>query len=110
MKINRSTKLSLKFCNDKKLRTLDTILTEYGCAVNFFINEFWEVLPKKSELLKTIVDLPTTWLSARLRKVAAREAIDMINASKERWKEKAVKPMHRGERMCVSSTVASLQL
>ena len=31
----------------------------------------------KNQFLKSIVDIPKTWLSARLRKVAAREALDI---------------------------------
>ena len=52
------------------------ILIIYLLNLNFY----------KSKLLKPIVDLPDTWLSARLRKVAAREAIDMILSAKKRSK------------------------
>ena len=90
MKIIRSTKCSLKFSTSKKKSELNYILTEYSKVVNFFIEYFWSDLdniPSKSKLLKPIVDLPLdiTWLSARLRKVAAREAIDMVLSTKERW-------------------------
>ena len=76
MKVIRSTKCSLKFSTSKKKSELNTILIEYGKVVNFFIEYFWQDLdniPSKSKLLKPIVDLPQsiTWLSARLRKVAA---------------------------------------
>jgi len=111
MKIIRSTKCSLKFSTKKKINDLSTILAEYAKVVNIFINYFW-LNPdntNKNKLLKEIVDLPSeTWLSARLRKVAAREAIDMINASKLRWKNKAVIPVHKGNRMYVSCTIADL--
>ena len=111
MKITRSSRLSFKFVNQQKLDMLNRVLTEYASVVNFFINHFWNsTTPKKSELLKPIVNLPTTWMSARLRKVAAREAIDMINASRKRWGNKAVIPTHRGTRMCVSSTIAELKI
>lgn len=81
MKITRSSKCSLKFATDQKRQELTRVLSEYGHVVNIFINHFWVhgVVPK-AELLKPVVDLPQTWLSARLRKVAAREAIDMINS------------------------------
>lgn len=110
MKLIRSTKCSLKFATTKKRNELLIILSEYSKVVNIFIDYFWLNTDKatKGELLKPIVDLPETWLSARLRKVAAREAIDMINASKQRWKEKAVKPVHKGNRMYVSCTIADL--
>lgn len=114
MKLIRSTKCSLKFATKSKIEELQTILTEYGKVCNIFIKHFWENgnLPSKSELLKDIVDLPKdTWLSARLRKVCAREAIDMIKATRERWKDKPnkmVMPVHKGKRMYVSCTIADL--
>ena len=110
MKLIRSTKCSLKFCTAKKQNDLLTILSEYSKVVNIFIDYFWLNGDKasKGELLKPVVDIPETWISARLRKVAAREAIDMVLATKTRWKEKAVKPIHKGNRMYVSCTIADL--
>lgn len=108
MKISRSSRCSLKFANRSKLATLDRILAEYGRVVNLFIDSFWTDCPNKARLHKPIVDSVSSWFSARLRKVAAREAIDMILAARGRYKEKAVKPTHRGNRMCVSSTTAEL--
>lgn len=112
MKIQRSSKCSLKFSTEKKRAQLREILTEYGTVVNFFIQHFWgSAIPSKGKLLKPIVDLPgdQTWMTARLRKVAAREAIDMCQAAKKRWGDKAVMPTHRGKRMCVSSTIGRLE-
>ena len=113
MKIIRSSKCSTKFATNKKKIELQTILQEYGKVVNIFIDYFWDKKVDKTQLLKPIVDIPkTSWLSARLRKVAAREALDMISASKERWKDKPnklVKPVHKGKRMYVSCTIAELK-
>jgi len=110
VKILRSSKCSTKFARHTKLAELKKVLSEYGRVANIFIEHFWNNgLPSKAELLKPIVDLPQTWLSARLRKVAAREAIDMIKASRERWGDKAKVPVHKGRRMNVSSTIAELQ-
>ena len=85
MKIVRSSKCTTKHLTDAKRRELCRVLEEYGRVVNVFIDHFWELLtpPSKAELLKPIVDLPDTWLTARLRKVAAREALDMISSSRE---------------------------
>lgn len=105
----------MKFATQKKKDSLSLLLTEYSQVVNFFIEYFWlKDKLDKGKLLKPIVDLPKdiTWLSARLRKVAAREAIDMILGVRERWKskpDKINKPSHRGDRMCCSSTIAELQ-
>ena len=84
MKILRSTKCSTKFSTKKKKDELQSVLQEYGRVVNTFVDHFWtNPLQSKTELLKPIVDIPQTWLSARLRKVAAREALDMIKSVTE---------------------------
>lgn len=112
MKIMRSTKCSLKFATAAKRAQLDEVLTEYGRVVNAFTKKFWyrrrKALPTKNDLLAPIVNSVGTWLSARLRKVAAREALDMIKASMERDGTKAKRPTHRGNRICCSSTIATL--
>jgi len=108
MKIKRSSKCTLRFTTENKKQKLREILQEYSKTVNFFINHFWEKTPTKGELLKPIIDLPNTWLSARLRKVAAREAIDLILSVKN--KEEETKPTHSGYSMSVSSTIADLQI
>ena len=83
MKIVRSTKCSVKFATNKKKMELQTILKEYGKVVNIFIDYFWTNPTDKTQLLKPIVDIPRdSWLSARLRKVAAREALDMVGSVK----------------------------
>lgn len=82
------------------------MLTEYGRVVNYFIDRFWEEPVEKAKLLKDIVNAPETWLSARARKVAAREALDMCASVRNRGK--ATKPRHAGHRMTCSSTLAEL--
>ena len=111
MKVHRSSKCSLKFTTEAKRLKLQSILEEYGKVVNHFIDLFWTKTPKKAELLKTIVDSPITWLSFRLRQVAAREAIDMVLSSKNKQDERArtFKPKHYGRSMHVSSAIASLK-
>jgi IS605 OrfB family transposase len=108
LKVIRATKCSLKFTTETKRQKLKEVLAEYSKVVNFFINHFWNHPPRKAELLKSIVNLPTTWLTARLRKVAAREALDLIKSVQE--KGKTTKPVHSGRSMSVSSTIASLQI
>src|ERR1035437_3832818 len=83
MEITRSSKCTMKFATETKLQDVQTVLGEYGRVTNCFIDHFMINPTTKAELLKPIVDIPETWLSARLRKVAAREAIDMVNSVKE---------------------------
>lgn len=111
MRINRSVKCSLKFANEGKRDTLAFVLVEYGNVVNFFIEHFWQNgCVHYAELLKPIVDLPNTWLSARLRKVAAREAIGMVKAVKSHKDGKGKMPKHSGDRMSVSCTIADFKV
>ena len=108
MKIKRSSICTLKFANQVKLNQLNQVLQEYGKVVNFFIDLFWDKPTSKAELLKPIIDLPDSWLSKRARKVAAREAIDMIRSVKK--KGDTTKPIHQGKRMHVSSTMARFEV
>jgi len=82
MKIIRSTKCSTKFATNKKKEELQTVLQEYGKIANIFIDYFWNKEVRKTELLKPIVDIPDTWLSARLRKVAARNILERFFTGK----------------------------
>ena len=84
MKIIRSTKCSLKFTTNSKMVQLREILSEYGKVVNMFIDYFWKNgTVSKSKLLKEIINIPKTWLSARLRAIASREALDMVKSVQE---------------------------
>jgi transposase len=110
MKVIRSTHCSLTEATQFKRGVLVPLLVEYGRVVNRFIDQWWGrgPPPRKKDLLKDVIAVPDTWLSARLRKVAAREAIDMTRAARERDGNRAHKPVHKGQRMHVSSTIASL--
>jgi len=83
MKIIRSSKCSLEFTTASKRQELRRVLIEYGRLCNVFIGLFWENCPVKVELLSKVVNAPDSWLSHRLRKTCAREAIDLIRSSRE---------------------------
>ena len=100
MKITRSSNCSLRFATGQKRQKLDRVLAEYGRVVNIFIDHFWtNGCPSKSKLLKPIVDIPQTWLSARLRKVAAREAIDMATSA-QKVSEENKRQLEQTEKSC----------
>jgi IS605 OrfB family transposase len=110
MKLIRSSKCTLRYATAAKRQALRGVLLTYGRIVNEFIDQFWAQPVDKTELLKDVVN-SVKGSTARLRKVAAREALDMCLAAKNQAKEsgkKAVKPRHRGKRMCLSSTIADL--
>lgn len=81
--MRRSAKCSLKFATQKKRDELKAVFAEYTRVVNVFIDKFWEECPRKTSLLKPLVDSVPSWFSARLRKVAAREAVDTVAATRE---------------------------
>ena len=108
----RTAKCSLKFLTPEKRRKLRDVLDEYSLVVNCFIDRFWESPPTKGKLLKPIINAPDTWLSHRMRKVAAREALDLIGSVKLWRKDELAarsKPVHRGGRMHISSTIGTLK-
>ena len=111
MKILRSTRCSLKFTNPGKLQKLQEIISEYSRVVNKFVDIFWDQqrLPSKSRLVKSDLNSVCTWLTARLRKEAAREALGMVSATRESKVPEKTKPTHKGNRMQVCSSVATLQ-
>ncbi len=137
MKIIRSSKCSIKYATTSKQKQVRNILNEHKNVVNYFINLFWDNPIEKRDLLKDIVNSSDSWFTHRMNKVAAREAIDMIKASRalaeekrqelldkseqaetEKEKNKLIanaknlkpkKPKHHGKRMCLLSTVAELQ-
>ena len=108
MTVVRSTRCSLSEMTGSKRATVRTVLAENGRETNVFIGRFWTRKWSKKELTKENLEVPKTWLSARLRKVAAREAIDMVRAARERDGKDAVTPQHKGKRMYVSCTIAHL--
>src|SRR3990167_5325177 len=110
MKILRSSKATLKFTTRSKRHILEEILKEYSKVVNFFIDRFWENTPKKYELLKGVYNLSSTCLSSAMKQLAAREAIDMILASKNRDKEKAIKPVHKGNKIQATQLICNLNI
>lgn len=111
MKITRSSKCTLLYCTAEKRRQLRRVLAEYGRVCQLFIDQFWLEPSKKTELLAPVVNSVDTWLTARLRKVAAREAIDMVGAARKSANalgNEPSKPRHSARRMCLSSTIADL--
>ena len=112
MKIIRSSKTTLKFLTARKRQTLDMIMDEYSKVVNIFIAMFWGNEFTLKDLTKTITNIPESWISARLRQCAAREALGMVNGALESAKElekEAVKPMHSGRKMVLSSQIATIE-
>lgn len=112
MKVKRSSKTSLKFASREKREILNEIQDEYTKIVNIFIDEFFDKELAKKDLKKEITNAPESWLSARMRQCAAREALSLCDGAKKKAKkldEEAVKPVHRGKKMTLSSQCARIE-
>ena len=88
-----------------------TVLSEYGRVVNCFIDQFWQNdqkdCPRKSQLLKPIVDSVSSWLSFTMRQRAASLAISMIKKARRTDLEK---PYHEGKNIYLSSYMARVKV
>jgi putative transposase len=100
MKINRSSKCSLKFLNKNKKILLEKIIIEYSSCVNVFISKLNKT-DKPSILVKSFLKhCENSWLSQRLLQNAAREALDMVKSAKDNKK-----PIHNAKRMCLNANI-----
>ena len=112
MKIQRSSKSSLKFLTEKKRQALYRIMDEYSTVVNIFILMFWENEFSKKDLTKEITNRPDSWLCARMRQNAAREALGMVDGAKKSAQElekTAIIPCHRGKKMILSAQIVQVE-
>jgi hypothetical protein len=96
--IVRATKCTLKFATRSKRDVVRRVLGEYASVVDQFITRFWTALPAKKDLHSTVYSQVETWLSPTMCQIAAREAVDMIRAARERDGEAALMPVHRGKK------------
>lgn len=87
-------------------------MKEYSKVVNGFIEMFWGKDFTRQMLLDPVINSPESWLSARMRQCAAREALGMIESAEESAKEKgivAIKPVHTGKKMILSAQVVKIE-
>ncbi len=106
MRIARSSKTSLKFITAKKRALLYEIMDEYSRLTNIFIDNFWDADYRQADLKKELTGQPDSWLSARMRQCAAREALGMVRGAKEAalaTGREPVKPTHTGQKMSLST-------
>ncbi len=111
MKITRSSKTTLKFMTASKRQQLDQIMGEYSRVVNIFIDDFWDHDYQIKDLLKEVTNGPLSWLSARIRQCAAREALGMVNGAAEAalsLDKEPVKPRHYGFKMTLSAQCVTI--
>lgn len=96
----------------KKRDLLNEIMDEYRRVTNIFIDLFWLKSYERKDLTKEITNAPESWLSARMRQCAAREALGMVEGAKQATLAKAkdpVKPVHTGRKMTLSAQCAKIE-
>jgi IS605 OrfB family transposase len=96
----------------KKRDLLDELMDEYSRVTNSFIDLFWLKSYERKDLTKEITNVPESWLSARLRQCAAREALGMVEGAKQAAEAKAedpVKPVHTGRKMTLSAQCIKIE-
>ena len=84
----RKSTINLKFANIGKLEKVKEIVEEYQRVVNIFIDNLWEQGQFSGNFVKnTTIE---SWLSARLRQAAAKQALSIVKS--QRKKKKKHKP------------------
>lgn len=77
----RSTKVSIKFANKNKKDTLTQIIDEYRRVVSFFIDTLWSLEKVPVLVPKDITDKCDTWLSARMKQCASKQASGIVRGT-----------------------------
>ena len=85
MKIIRTSTFTLKFSNTHKQSQLKLFMTEYLSVVNQFIDVLWnKQIFTGSFIKKDIQDKVKTWLSARTKQCAGKQALQIIKSQRKK--------------------------
>lgn len=97
----KSTKVSIKFANKNKKDTLVQIIDEYRRVVSFFIDSLWSLEKVPVLVPKDITDKCDTWLSARMKQCASKQASGIVRGTqaKQRKRLYAIQKMIEDNRL-----------
>ena len=84
----RKSTINLKFANTGKLEQIRVVAEEYQRVVNLFIGILWEQKQFFGNFVKD--SSIESWLSARLKQAAAKQALSIVKS--QRKKKKKTKP------------------
>ena len=80
----RKSTINLKHANKGKLEKIHTTAIEYQRVVNIFIGSIWEAKQFSGKFVKnTAVE---SWLSARLKQAAAKQALSIVKSQRKKKK------------------------
>lgn len=80
----RSTRLSLKFANRGKREQLRAFLLEYRRVIGLFVDILWEREKVTALLPRQDTDSVESWLSARARQAAAKQASAIVRGCRKK--------------------------
>lgn len=84
----KSSKLSLKFGNTGKRAELAAFLSEYERLTQYFVDELW-ILPRVPAFIpKEITEGADTWLSARMRQCASKQASGIVRGCQKKQRQR----------------------
>lgn len=88
LRVIRSTKVSLKFSNHGKLGSLREFIDEYSRLVSLFVDELWYMDRVPKLLPRELTSKPDTWLSARMRQCASKQASGIVRGTRAKSKRR----------------------
>ena len=108
MEIIRKSSCSLKFATNSKQDTLNDIFEEYKWLVNYFIGLLWTKIDiLGSFATKEEADSAETWMTARMKQCAAKQAISIIKS--QRRKHRKTMPIFKGDSIEFDSRFVDIQ-
>ena len=84
----RSSKTSLKFANLNKKKTVLAVLAEYKAVVEKVIDILWLEDDVKPLCDKEILSRMETWLSARMKQCAGKQASGIVRGTRKKQKQR----------------------
>lgn len=112
MELIRQSSCSLKFATEHKKEVLNSIFDEYQNVVNQFIDALWtddgyELKDMDKFASKEVTDSINTWMTARMKQCAAKQAISII---KSQWQRKEkTRPSFDGNSIELDSRMVDIQ-
>ena len=99
----RTSSHILKYSTTVKQETLDSIFNEYSTVINSYIQILWNLQDKTygSFLNKEIVSSVDTWLSARLKQCAGKQALQIVKAIYKQNDDKVYKLYKKVYKYCL---------
>jgi len=82
----RKSTININNANTGKLDISDDILHEYNRVVNMFISHLWDKKILKGSFVRQTSFIPT-WLSARMRQAAAKQALAIVKSQRRKKKK-----------------------